>query len=373
MTGTFSETKVSSIRAQAFTVPTDAPEADGTMQWHATTLVLVTLKAGPVTGIGYSYTDASAADLIVHTLGNAVVGQDVFDIEGCWQRLQRQVRNVGRSGICATAISAIDAALWDAKAKLLELPLVRLLGGVREVVPIYGSGGFTTYSDRQLTEQLAGWVEEAGCRWVKIKIGTHPEQDPHRIRTARTAIGNAGLFVDANGALTVKSALALIEAVGDSKVSWFEEPVSSDDIKGLSEVRKRVPSRVDVAAGEYGYTIDDFRLLLEAEAVDVLQADASRCGGLTGFLKVAALCDAFHIPLSAHCAPALHRHVACSVQGFRHLEWFHDHARIEAMFFDGAPVPEDGAIRPDLSRPGSGLELREVDVERYRVRDFSLS
>ena len=342
------------------------------MHWRATTMVVVQIQAGPVTGLGYSYTDASAADLIVNTLAKSVLGQSIFNIEGCWQVLQQQVRNLGRSGICATAISAIDTALWDAKAKLLDLPLAQLLGTARDAIPIYGSGGFTTYSDAQMADQLAAWVADAGCRWVKIKIGTHPDRDPQRIRTARAAIGDAGLFIDANGALSVKCALALAEQVAQSTVTWFEEPVSSDDLTGLREVRRRTPARMDVAAGEYGYNTDDFLHLLQAGAVDVLQADASRCGGVTGFLKASALCNAFHIPLSAHCAPALHLHVACAVQGLRHLEWFHDHVRIETLFFDGAPVPVNGEIRPDVSRSGCGLALREVDVSRYQVRDYSL-
>jgi L-alanine-DL-glutamate epimerase-like enolase superfamily enzyme len=125
---------------------------------------------------------------------------------------------------------------------------------------------------------------------------------------------------------------------------------------------------MEIAAGEYGYTLDDFRLLLEAGSVDVLQADVSRCGGITGFLQVAGLCEAFHVPLSAHCAPALHLHVASAVPRLRHQEWFHDHVRIESMLFDGAPRPFKGEIAADLTRPGCGLELKRRDAQRYLVR-----
>ena len=125
--------------------------------------------------------------------------------------MQRAVRNMGRAGLAATAISAVDTALWDLKAKLLDLPLALLLGRYRDAVPIYGSGGFTTYSDGQLRDQLSGWVERDGCRWVKMKVGTDPAADPSRVSVAKSAIGDRTLFVDANGAYSTKQALALAD------------------------------------------------------------------------------------------------------------------------------------------------------------------
>lgn len=359
---------VSALRAQAYRIPTDLPEADGTFAWDATTLVVVEVEAGGLTGIGYTYGDACIVGLINNTLSRCVLHLNAWDIGALWLHMLQQVRNLGRAGLAATAISAIDCALWDLKAKLLDMPLVRLLGARRESVPIYGSGGFTTYDETQMRKQLAGWVADDGCRWVKIKIGTAPEKDPARVAVARSAIDDAGLFVDANGALSVKSALDYAQRFAEQRVEWFEEPVSSDDRTGLAAIRHRVPAAMEIAAGEYGYTLDDFRLLLEAGAVDVLQADVSRCGGITGFLQVADLCEAFHTPLSAHCAPALHLHVASAVPRLRHQEWFHDHVRIEAMLFDGAPKPANGAIAPDLSRSGCGLELRQRDAQRYLIQ-----
>lgn len=355
------------IRTQAYTIPTDKPEADGTIAWDSTTLVVVDVDAGGRTGLGYTYASASVVPLIEQMLAKAIEHRDAFDIAGAWLAMQRSVRNLGREGLAATAISAVDCALWDLKAKLLDLPLVRLLGRLRDAVPIYGSGGFTTYTDDDLREQFARWVADDGCRWVKMKIGTDPARDPHRVEVARAAIGERGLFVDANGALDVKQAAGLAAIFGEHQVSWFEEPVSSDDLEGLRRLRDLVPHDMEVAAGEYGYTADYFRHMLEADAVDVLQADASRCGGITGFMLAANLADAHHIPLSAHCAPALHLHVACAVPRLRHQEWFHDHVRIERMLFDGAPIPHDGVITPDLSRPGCGLEFKHADAQRYRA------
>lgn len=204
------------------------------------------------------------------------------------------------------AISAVDNALWDLKAKLLGVPLVRLLGRVRESVPAYGSGGFTSCDAARLRSQLGGWARE-GFAMVKMKVGRNPDDDAARVREARSAIGDAAqLFVDANGAYARKQALVLAAAFADCGVGWFEEPVSSDDLAGLHLLRDRTPAGMDIAAGEYGYDSCYFRRMLEAGAVDVLQADATRCGGITGYLRAAALCEAFNVPLSAHGAPGLH-------------------------------------------------------------------
>jgi L-alanine-DL-glutamate epimerase-like enolase superfamily enzyme len=359
---------VAAVRAHAYKIPTDAPEADGTFEWTSTTLVVVEIDAGGCTGIGYTYTDASAAALINDTLSEVLLHEPVDRVTALTHRLWRRVRNIGRSGLCANAISALDFALWDANAKLLGVPLVHLLGGtLRERVQIYGSGGFTSYDDGKLRDQLAHWVHADGCAAVKMKVGSDPARDPARVKAARRAIGDAALFVDANGALTVNGALQYAEQFAQYGVAWFEEPVSSDDLDGLRRVRDAAPSIMDIAAGEYAYNSDDFRRMLLAHAVDVLQADATRCGGVTGFMQAAQLCDAWHIPLSAHCAPALHLHLAAAAPRLRHIEWFHDHVRIESMLFDGAPKPDHGTIAPDLSRPGCGLEFKRADAEPFAL------
>ncbi len=356
------------VAARAYTVPTDAPEADGTMAWDSTTIVVVEAEAGGEMGLGYTYSGAAAAAVILGPLAGAVSGQDAMDPPGANLAMRRAVRNLGQGGIAATAISAVDVALWDLKAKLLGVPLALLLGRYRDAVPIYGSGGFTTYSDDRLREQLGRWVEQDGCRWVKMKVGTDPVRDPARVAAAKSAIGDAALFVDANGAYGVKQAVALAEVfAAEADVRWFEEPVSSDDLRGLRQVRHRAPARMEIAGGEYGYTLGYFRRMLGADCVDVQQADATRCGGVTGFLAAAVLCEGFETDLSAHCAPALHLHVACAAARLRHLEWFHDHVRIERMLFDGAPTPVQGVIRPDLARSGIGLVFKRQDAERFAV------
>ena len=359
------------VASSAFVVPTDAPEADGTLDWHSTTIVIAEVDAEGRTGIGYSYCDVAAAAFIDSVLAPAVRGLDALDTNRAWATMMRALRNNGRPGIASSAVSAVDAALWDLKGKLLDTSVASLLGSATDGVPAYGSGGFTSYSIDRLQAQLSGWVREGIAR-VKMKIGRDPEEDRDRVAAARAAIGSdAELFVDANGAYSRKTALAQAEHFANFGVTWFEEPVSSDDLEGLALLVTRAPGGMEIAAGEYGYDPYYFRRMLEARAVDVLQADATRCGGITGFIKAAALSEAWNIPLSAHTAPSLHVHVCQAIPHVRHIEYFHDHVRIEDMFFDGAVHPVGGILYPDRRRPGLGLELKRRDVERFRAEQHA--
>ncbi|MBI4497548.1 MAG: mandelate racemase [Chloroflexi bacterium] len=356
---------IEQVEVSAYTIPTDLPESDGTLAWDSTTIVIVQARAAGTTGIGYTYAATAAADLIHDTLAGVVGGRDAMSVPDAWEAMVRAVRNVGRPGIASAAIAAVDVALWDLKARLLDLPLVTLLGAVRDGVPVYGSGGFTSYPVARLREQLAGWAE-LGIPAVKMKVGRHPADDRDRVQAGREAIGtDVGLFVDANGAYDRKQALAHADAFSQYGVTWFEEPVSSDDLAGLRLLRDCAPAGMDIAAGEYGYDLFSFRRMLETGAVDVLQADATRCAGITEFLRVGALCAAHAVPLSAHTAPALHVHPCCAFGGVRHVEYFHDHVRIEQLIFDGAPEPVNGILRPDRTRPGLGLDLKQSDAARY--------
>jgi len=357
---------VHEIEVEAYTIPTDAPEADGTLSWDSTTIVVVHARAADEWGLGYTYADVSTAKLIESKLAGVVRDADAMSPEAAWKAMVGAIRNLGRPGIASMAIAAVDVALWDLKARILGLPLCRLLGSVREQVPIYGSGGFTAYPLSRLSEQLAGWVER-GIPRVKMKVGSSPEDDPGRVRAAREAIGSdAQLFVDANGAYTRKQALELAECFrADAGVSWFEEPVSSDDLEGLRVLRDRAPAGMPIAAGEYGYDLPYFERMLAAGAVDVLQADVTRCAGITELLRVDAFCHARGVPLSLHCGPSIHLHPALALAQFAHLEYFHDHTRIEGLLFDGVATPIEGELRPDLGRPGIGLELKRADAERY--------
>ncbi|MCE0764522.1 mandelate racemase [Pseudonocardia kujensis] len=359
---------VEQLEAAAYTIPTDGPESDGTLSWDSTTLVLVRAHGGGRTGIGYTYAGPAAARVVTGKLAQIVHGRDAATPAASWAAMLHAVRNLGRPGLVAEAISAVDIALWDLHARLQGLPLCTVLGAVHEATPVYGSGGFTSYDDRRLVEQLCGWVE-AGIPRVKMKVGRDRRADPHRVRAARKAVGDeVELFVDANGAWTRKQALQWAHRLADHDVRWLEEPVSSDDLEGLRLVRDRGPGGMDVAAGEYGYDLPYFHHMLTAGAVDCLQADVTRCGGPSALLRVAALCDARSLDLSLHCAPQVSAHVGTAVWHLRHLEYFHDHERIERLAFDGVLEPGDGGVlRPDRSRPGHGLEVRERDLEGYRA------
>ncbi|MDG4864978.1 enolase C-terminal domain-like protein [Streptomyces sp. T-3] len=350
-----------------YTVPTDAPEADGTLAWDTTTVMVAEITAGPATGTGWTYAPAATADVIREQLAPAVVGRSALDVPAAHTAMTKAVRNVGRPGIAGCALSAVDIALWDLKARLLEIPLVRLLGAARESVPVYGSGGFTTYHDTHLAAQLNGWVHGQHIPRVKIKIGESwgraVARDLARVAAARQVIGPQGeLYVDAKGAYTRKQAVRVGAALAELQVGWFEEPVCSDDLRGLRLVRDAVVC--DVAAGAYGHDLPWFARMIPA--VDCLQADATRCGGLTEWLRAAALAQAHGLEISASGAPHAHAAAAASVPNLRHIEWFHDHARIELMFFDGVLDPVGGSVRPDAG-VGHGLTLRAEEIEEFRV------
>jgi len=361
---------VDSVDVAVYTVPTDAPEADGTFVWDATTLIVVSIRAGGVLGTGWTYGAAACAAVVRDQLAPLVTGQDAFDVPEAWSTMVRALRNVGRPGIGGMALSAVDCALWDLKARLLDLPLHKLLGAVHQDVPVYGSGGFTTYDDQQLASQLAGWVHDQRIPRVKIKIGESwgscEERDLRRVAQARGVVGpDTELYVDANGGYSIGQATRVARELDGLGVRWFEEPVSSDDLAGLGHVRDRCAA--EVTAGEYGWDLATAHRMCAAGAVDCLQVDVTRCGGVTELVRVAAVAASYGLDVSGHCAPHLHVSVLMAVPNLRHLEWFHDHVRIERILFDGTLDPTGGRVCPDDSAPGHGLTLRAADAQKYRI------
>jgi L-alanine-DL-glutamate epimerase-like enolase superfamily enzyme len=361
------EYPISSVRAQAYTIPTEDPEeSDGTLKWTSTTMVYVEVHAGGRIGIGYTYADASAAKLVEGMLKEALLGKDALETGARYADMYAKVRNNGPEGIAAMAVSALDVALWDVKGKILNAPVSLLLGAARKETPVYGSGGFTSYSERELTEQLGRWVYEDRIPRVKMKVGRDPGADPERVAAARKAIGkDAQLFVDANGAYAREEAVQFAQAFAEERVSWFEEPVYHNDLEGNRFVREHAPPGMEISNGEYGSLPYTFRRIIDGGAADVLQADVTRCGGYSGFLAVDGLCQAYMLPLSSHCAPYITLPVAATAKMLRHVEYFFDHVRIERMLFDGTADVIDGAFQPDLARPGIGLEFKHVDAERF--------
>lgn len=361
---------VHELSVAAYTIPTDAPEADGTLSWESTTMIVVQAHCDGAVGTGWTYGSPGCAALIEGQLAEQVIGHHALDVTGASATMINALRNIGRPGVGGQSLSAVDVALWDLKARLLEVPLHRLIGAVRDTVPVYGSGGFTTYDEHQLHDQLLDWTERLRIPRVKIKIGeswgARVDRDLARMRQTRETVGDGvELYVDANGGYTRKQAVRVMADAADLDVRWFEEPVSSDDLDGLRLVSRAVDA--DVTAGEYGYDLTYFRRMCEVGAVDCLQADASRCGGITEWLRVAAVAASYGLQISAHCAPSLHLHAGAATPNLRHLEYFHDHVRIEHMAFDGTAEPLGGVLRPDPAAPGHGLTLRADDIETYRV------
>jgi L-alanine-DL-glutamate epimerase-like enolase superfamily enzyme len=361
------ENQINKCSVNVYVIPTDLPESDGTFEWNSTTLVLVTIAANNVEGLGYTYSSIATARLIEDILFPVIKNKGPLNISGLWTDMVRAIRNLGRPGISSMAISAVDNALWDLKAKLLNCPLADLLGRVKEKIPVYGSGGFISYSNQQLEKQFSDWALH-GIKRMKMKIGRDENKDKERIKNAREAIGNeCELFIDANGAYTVKQALRMAEYAALHNVTWFEEPVSSDNLEGLAFIRANAPPGMDITAGEYGFDQTYFKRMLEAQAVDVLQLDATRCAGISGLMDASALSKGFHIPNSAHTAPSVHIAPCCALTGMEHIEYFHDHSRIEKLLFEGTVIPEDGCLAPDLSLPGIGLVLKNSDAKKYEV------
>lgn len=359
---------IETCRVGVYKFPTDAPESDGTLAWDSTTLVIVELRSGSQIGMGYTYANLGTASTIKGELESILIGADAMDVEARWAEMYAKLRNLGREGISSMAVSAVDVALWDLKAKHLGLPLVELLGARRPAVPVYGSGGFTSYSDAQLCKQFEAWAE-LGITRFKMKVGREPRKDPERVAAARACIGDEReLFVDANSAYTPAQARHFSHIFADEfRVVWLEEPLPSLDFEGLRFLRNHAHDRLEIAEGEYGYNLDYYKRLLTTESVDVAMVDVTRCGGITGFRKISALCEAWFMPTSSHCAPAMHLHPGCASGNLRHVEYFHDHERIERLWFDGVPPVIEGKMKPDLSVFGHGLHFKWADAEPYKL------
>lgn len=346
------------VTAQARTFPTPQPEADGTLTWDSTTAVTVVVDDGRERGCGWTYSSSAAATLIDDQLAPVISDLDELNPRSAWTAMIRACRNIGATGLVMQAISAVDIALWDLHARRLDVALPDLWGRVRARCPIYGSGGFVTESSAQLRGQIEQWAE-MGCSAMKIKIGeewgAYLSRDLERVHIlVDAAPAGTACMVDANGAYTYAQARRIGEQLDDLGITWFEEPVTSDDPKSLARLRDVL--RTDVAAGEYAWTVDDMRAT--AESVDCLQLDVTRCGGYTGWWTGVAIAASRHLSVSAHCAPALHVPIALSTNNFRHLEYFVDHVRIEPELATGVPAVVDGALESGAGA-GHGLRLRD--------------
>ena len=320
-------------------------------------------------GLGLGGGAQAARELIERTLKPRLLGQDPLHIERLWDEMFWAIRGVGRKGLAFCALSAVDIALWDLKAKFFEVPLYRLLGPYTETVPIYGSGGWTHFSVDELIAEQVGYVER-GMRSVKMKVGKDfgqsEREDIQRLAAVREAVGDdVELLIDANNGYYAKQAIRMAAEFAPYRVGWFEEPVLADDIEGLAAVARAID--IPVATGEHEYTKYGFKDLIARGGADIVQPDVGRCGGVTEWMKVAHLAHAFNLPVAPHAYQLVHLHLACATPNLRIVEYLGVVAEMDEIVYRDVPQPEGGMLSPFADKPGLGLALDPVAVDKYAV------
>jgi len=318
---------------------------------------------------GFAPGIGTARGVIHDVLKPLLVGQDPLAHERVWDDMFWRVRGFGRKGVAFSAISAVDIALWDLKAKIFGVPLYRLLGPYTDTVPIYGSGGWTSFTEDELVREQVGYVER-GIPRVKMKVakdfGRAEAEDLRRLAAVRKAVGDGvEIFVDANNGFYAKQAIGFARRMADYDVHWFEEPVLADDIAGLAAIARAID--IPVATGEHEYTKYGFKALIEAGGADIVQPDVGRVGGVTEWLKVAHLAHAFNLPVAPHAVQLVHLHLACATPNLKVVEYLGVSEETDKLFYTEFPEPKDGLWSPYADRPGLGLELDPHAVERYAV------
>ena len=349
---------------QDSTMPPPGPGSGGRSQ-----LFVHIHTDGGVEGLGVGQASPGVRQVIEHGLKDLLIGQDPFDIERLWDAMFWRVRGYGRKGLAFCALSAVDIALWDLKAKALGLPLFKLLGPFRDSVPIYGSGGWTNFTVDELTAEAMGWVEQ-GIKRVKIKVGKDfgqsEREDIQRLEAVRRAVGDdVAIYIDANNGYYAKQAIYMAKEFERYQVGWFEEPVLADDIDGLAKVA--AATSIPVATGEHEYTKYGFRELISRGGADIVQPDVGRVGGVTEWMKVAHLAHSFDLPVAPHSVQLVHLHLACATPNLKVVEYMNVGLAGDRVWYTEFPDQKDGMWSPYPDRPGLGLELDPDAVARYSV------
>jgi L-alanine-DL-glutamate epimerase-like enolase superfamily enzyme len=345
---------------------TDATRAVETLGF---TIVRITTDQG-LEGIGVTYHEVggeATKALIERNIAHKLVGRDPLETEVLWSELTTYLRGVGRKGLLFCALSAIDIALWDLKGKIFGVPLYRLLGGNKTHIPVYASGGWTSFSDEELVASMKSNVD-TGYSMIKFKVGVEGgkniNRDVIRVRKVREAVGpNVGIMLDANNCWDAATGVQFANRVRELDIMWIEEPVPADDIPGLARFRRATD--IPLATGEHEYTRYGVRDLILAEAADIVMADGARAGGYTEMLKIAALTQAWNLKFSPHAMENIHIHLVSAAPNAPFLERLTMFEDITAKTFKNVPWPKRGFIDiPDL--PGLGLEL---DLDFIRDHD----
>ena len=365
--------KITDVKTTVLSVPHLSGFKDATIrhmvQGRSQCFVHIMTDEG-LQGLGLGGGAQAAREVIERTLKPILVGQNPLHIEKIWDDLFWAVRGVGRKGLAFCAISAVDVALWDLKAKFFEVPLYQLLGPYTEVVPIYGSGGWTHFNLDELLAEQSGYVER-GMKSVKMKVGKDfgqsEQEDIQRLAAIREAVGDdIEILIDANNGYYAKQAIRMAKAFEPYRVGWFEEPVLADDIEGLAAVARAID--IPVATGEHEYTKYGFKDLIARGGADIVQPDVGRVGGITEWLKVAHLAHAFNLPVAPHAYQLVHLHLACATPNLRIVEYLGAVEAADKIFYTEFPQPDpDGMWAPYPDKPGLGLELDPTAVKKYSV------
>jgi L-alanine-DL-glutamate epimerase-like enolase superfamily enzyme len=354
--------KISSVEVHLVSEPVAGGFGDATRKVESIGFLIVRVRTDSgLEGIGITYNEVggeATQDVIELNMAPRLLGRDPFETEIIYADFVQYMRGVGRKGLTFCALSAIDIALWDLKGKIFDVPLYRLLGGNRTRVPVYASGGWTTYSDEELVAEAMRMVKQ-GYDKIKLKVGVdggmNPQRDVARIAKVRDAIGpKTTLILDANNCWTAATAARFANRIKDYDILFLEEPVFADDIPGLAQFKRSTD--LPLGTGEHEYTKFGARDLILANAVDVLQLDGARAGGYTEMLKVAAIAQAWNIPIAPHAMENIHLHLAAAVPNAWFVERLLLFEELTSHTFVNAPVPKDGYMEvPDL--PGMGLTL----------------
>ena len=363
--------KVTDVKLESYRWPRAKPIRNGRYVYPTAGLDVVKVETDEgVTGVGLSGGVQEAPDIgrsILEHMKQYVIGQDPFDNERIWDDMW-QPKLVGRRGITTRVISGIDIALWDIKGKVAGRPVYKMLGGFNDKIPVYIAGGY--YEEGKGLEELSAEMETTvgmGANAIKMKIGGAPiNEDVERVRVVRETVGDGvKVMVDANCAYRYYEAIEIARKMERYEVFWFEEPVNPDDYKGHKMVSEA--TSIPIATGENEYTRYGFRDLIESRSAAIIQPDALIMGGITEFMKVAAMAQSHDLPIAPHGNQDVHIHLVTAIPNGLILEYYA--GAVDPMWdrmFNEPLQVEDGYVRPP-DRPGMGIDVNEEALAEHRV------
>ena len=360
--------KISKIQTQIVRLPADEPLAGGPAA-PGMTRNFVTLRIGTdagIEGIGYTFFGAALTGALreaVDAFGQLAIGEDPLRTEAIGAKLRTAAAGSGPGGIQTLALSAIDIALWDIKGKALNLPLWQMIGGARERVPTYASGALMRHFPLDHLVKAGPKLVEKGFRQMKTQLAlpgdTSPAIEVDRIRRMREAIGpDIDLMCDINQRWRVEQAIDIGKRIEDVHLYWLEDVTAHDDYPGLARVSEALDT--PVAGGEYLYGPVPFRHMMEARSVDIIMIDLMRAGGITGWLKIAGMAEAFNLPVVSHLVPEIHVHLIAAIPNgltVEYMPWTFG-------LFEETPQPVKGELVVP-KKPGLGLKFDEAALKRF--------